>query len=276
MLTTAWLSISTIPVITYAAVQSWDVHTPGVRAAKMTFVAALINILTHITIAGKPRKAHAFMRAHSVFAFCIPITLVSSISTFINVMTWLSIPYESLLTSACVGADGVIANCVITTIVFIGIAFINILTGSSIPQKSFVTLTTVRANSVIAWCMNTTTRKSIETTAFIGTYNVVTHCMVATVVDFALTLIDILAGVTFAVESCQTAAIVRANGIYTKCMLTACGRISFTFINVLTRESISLEATITNTFEMSLIFWICFACSVSITKWLLAAVKTCR
>ena len=46
--------------------------------------------------------------------------------------------------------------------------------------------------------------------------------MVATVVDFALTLIDILAGVTFAVESCQTAAIVRANGIYTKCMLTAC------------------------------------------------------
>ena len=119
-------------------------------------------------------------------------------------------------------------------------------------------------------------RKSIETTAFKGTYSVVTHCMVATAVHFSLTLIDILAGVTVAVESCQTAAIVRANGIYTKCMLTACGSISFTFINVLTRESISFEAIITNTVEMSLIFWICLACSVSITKCLLTAVKTCR
>ena len=140
----------------------------------------------------------------------------------------------------------------ITTIVSISFAFINVVTRPSVA------------------------RKSVETTAFIGTYSVVTHCMVATAVHFALTLIDILAGVTVALESCQTAAIVRADGIYTKRMLTACGRISFTFINVLTRESISLEATITNTVEMSLIFWICFACGVSITKWLLAAVKTCR
>ena len=211
MLTTAWLSISTIPVITYAAVRSWDVYTPGVRAAKMTSVATLINILTHITIARKPRKAHTFMRANSVIAWCMNTTIVS-----------------------------------------ISFAFINVVTRPSVA------------------------RKSVETTAFIGTYSVVTHCMVATAVHFALTLIDILAGVTVALESCQTAAIVRADRIYTKRMLTACGRISFTFINVLTRESISLEATSTNTIEMSLIFWICFACSVSITKWLLAAVKTCR
>ena len=139
-----------------------------------------------------------------------------------------------------------------TTVVSISFAFINVVTRPSVA------------------------RKSVETTAFIGTYSVVTHCMVATAVHFALTLIDILARVTATLESCQTAAIVRANGIYTKCMLTACGRISFTFINVLTRESISLEAIITNTVEMSLIFRICFACSVSITKWLLTAVKTCR
>ncbi|RMX43350.1 hypothetical protein pdam_00020483, partial [Pocillopora damicornis] len=177
-----------------AAVRPWDVYTLGVRAAKMTSVAALINILTHITIAGKPRTTHAFMRAYYVFAFCISITLVSSIATFVNVITRQSVPYESTSTNALVRADSVIAKCMITTLVFIGMAFINIMTGLSIPHESFVTRTNVRADSVIAGCINTTvvfigtalinvktrpsiTLESFQATAHVGADSVIAGCM---------------------------------------------------------------------------------------------------
>ena len=74
--------------------QPWDVYTSGVRAAKMTSVAALINIMTGSSIPHESFVTLTTVRADSVIAGCKDTAIECVSLAFVDVLTRLSIPWN--------------------------------------------------------------------------------------------------------------------------------------------------------------------------------------